>query len=340
MSKINKIEYNSFLVEIKTKIQNSRIKALKSVNKEMINLYWELGKSIVERQERNGWGKAIVENIANDLQQSFPSIQGFSSQNLWRMRKFYMNYKDNEKLAPLVREISWSHNIIIFEKLKDDQAKEFYLQMIRKFGWSKNVLLNQLENGAYEKFLINQTNFDKSVTEKHRHQAKLAVKDEYVFDFLELSQEYGERELEGALIHNVRNFLLEMGGEFAFIGNQYKIQVGAEEFYIDLLLYHRKLRALIVVELKTGKFKPEFAGKMQFYLTALNETVKHEDENSSIGIIICKEKDRTVVEYALKDSKTPIGVAQYTLKKSLPKEMKQLLPSASEIVERLKKLGD
>jgi len=251
-----------------------------------------------------------------------------------------MNYKDNEKLAPLVREISWSHNIIIFEKLKDDQAKEFYLQMIRKFGWSKNVLLNQLENGAYEKFLINQTNFDKSVTEKHRHQAKLAVKDEYVFDFLELSQEYGERELEGALIHNVRNFLLEMGGEFAFIGNQYKIQVGAEEFYIDLLLYHRKLRALIVVELKTGKFKPEFAGKMQFYLTALNETVKHEDENSSIGIIICKEKDRTVVEYALKDSKTPIGVAQYTLKKSLPKEMKQLLPSASEIVERLKKLGD
>jgi len=337
---MSKSVYSGFLDEVKTKIAQAQAQALKTVNKGLISLYWEIGKGIVEKQNEYGWGKSIVENLATDLQKSFSNLNGFSSGNLWRMRKFYLTYHKDKILAPMVREISWSHNILIFERLSNQQEREFYIKMSKKFGWSKNILMHQIEGGAFEKFLLNQTNFDKAVPQKYRHQAKIAVKDEYTFDFLELSEEYDERELELSLIKNVRNFLLEMGADFTFIGNQYKIQVGQDLFYIDLLLYHRKLKSLIAIELKTGKFKPEYAGKMQFYLTALNETVKHQNENPSIGIIICKEKDRTVVEFALKESTTPIGVAQYSIKKFLPKEMRKLLPSANDIAESLKKLEE
>ena len=235
----------------------------------------------------------------------------------------------------MVREISWSHNMVIMEKCKDDLEREFYIQMTKKYGWSKNVLIHQIEGKSYEKFLLNQTNFDKAVPEQYKHQAKLAVKDEYNFDFLEISEEHNEKELELALIKNIRNFLSEMGGDFAFIGNQYRLHVGDEDFYIDLLLYHRKLKSLVAIELKAGKFKPEYAGKMNFYLAVLDDTVKQEDENPSIGIIICKSKSKTIVEYALKKTTNPIGIASYTLTETLPKEYKDLLPSPEEIEEKL-----
>ncbi len=327
--------YKSFLAEIKDKIHNAQYNALKQVNRTLLALYWEIGKSIVEKQQQHGWGKSIVETLSKDLQNEFVGVQGYSADNLWRMRKFYLHYEANTKLAPMVQEISWSHNIIVMEKCKDDLQREFYIQMTKKYGWAKNVLIHQIEGKSYEKFLLNQTNFDKAVPEKYKYQAKLAVKDEYNFGFLELGDEHSEKELEYSLVKNIRKFLSEMGGDFAFIGNQYRLQVDDEDFYIDLLLFHRKLKSLVAIELKAGKFKPEYAGKMNFYLAVLDDTVKQEEENPSIGIIICKGKSKTVVEYALKQSVSPIGIASYTLTETLPKEYKDMLPSPKQIEERL-----
>ncbi len=340
MKEIRQSDYQSFLKEIKGKILEAQYKALKAVNRELISLNWDIGRSIVEKQEQLGWGKSIVETLSKDLQNEFPGIHGFSSQNLWRMRRFYLEYQNNTKLAPMVREIGWSHNIAIFEKCKDVLQKEFYIQMTKKFGWTKSVLVHQIESEAYERYLLNQTNFDKALEEKYRHQANLAVKDSYNFDFLELGEEYDERKLELGLIKNVRSFLLEMGGDFSFMGNQYKLDVDGDEFFIDLLLYHRRLKSLVAIELKTTDFIPEYAGKMQFYLSVLDDKVRQENENPSIGIIICKTKRRTVVEYALKNTGSPMGVADYSLSKTLPKSLKGLLPSSKEIIERLSQLAE
>lgn len=338
MKAVMSVEYKTFFKEIKERIYKAQYDALKAVNKELINLYWDIGKSIVAKQDKIGWGKAIVETLAKDLQKEFPGIQGFSSANLWRMRNFYLTYRTDEKLAPLVREISWTKNVIIMERCKDDIRREFYLKTTKKFGWTKDVLINQIEAVAFERFMANQTNFDKTVPEKYRHQAKLAVKDEYSFDFLELAEEHSEKELERALLENVRNFLIEMGGYFTFVDNQYRLEIDGEEFFIDLLLYHRKLRCLVAIELKIGAFKPEYAGKMQFYLSALNDRVKLPDETPSIGIILCKDKSRTIVEYALKDTKKPIGVSTYRLTEKLPRELKKYLPSPEEMIKRIKYL--
>lgn len=235
-----------------------------------------------------------------------------------------------------MREISWSNNIIIMEKCKDDLQREFYIQMVKRYGWTKRILSNFIENKTYEKYLLNQTNFDLTLPEERKIQAKLAVKDEYTFDFAEMSPEYSEHELEMQLINHIREFLIEMGGDFTFIGNQYHLLVGSRDLYIDLLLFHRRLRSLVAIELKIGEFEAEYAGKMQLYLTALDEQTKLTDENPSIGIIICKSKDKTFVEYALKHSNAPIGVATYQLSSSLPDNMKELLPDPEEIIKKLK----
>ena len=235
-----------------------------------------------------------------------------------------------------MREISWSNNVVIMEKCKDDLQREFYIQMTKRYGWTKRVLTNFVEAQTYEKYLLNQTNFDLTLPADRRVQAKLAVKDEYSFDFAELSPEYSEYELELQLVNNVRAFLTEMGGDFTFIGNQYHLVVGNRDLYIDLLLFHRRLRSLVAIELKIGEFEAEYAGKMQLYLTALDEQVKLPDENPSIGIIICKSKDKTYVEYALKQTSAPIGVATYQLRNTLPEDMKAMLPEPEEIVKRLR----
>jgi predicted nuclease of restriction endonuclease-like (RecB) superfamily len=340
MKKIRKSDYQAFVTDIKEKIREAQYNALKAVNYELIDLNWYIGSSIVEKQELYGWGKSVVENLSKDLQNEFPGREGFSAQNLWRIRKFFLTYQRNEKLAPLVREIGWSHNVVIFEKCKDNLQKEFYLRMTKKYGWTKSILIHQIESLAYEHYLINQTNFDKTLEEKYRHQANLAVKDSYNFDFLDLREEYNERELEVGLINNVRRFLLEMGGDFSFIGNQYKLEVEGNGFYIDLLLYHRRLKCLVAIEIKTTDFVPEYAGKMQFYLAVLDDKVKQKDENPSIGIIICKTKRRTVVEYALKNTNSPVGVADYSISKKLPEDLKGLLPTSEEIIKSLSYLTD
>lgn len=340
MDSLQKPDYQLLLSDIKAKVRQSQLRAMRAVNNELIGLYADIGRMIVEKQENFGWGKSIVESIAKDLQNEFPGTEGFSSRNLWRMRTFYLEYKDNKKLPPLVAEISWSHNIVLIEKCKDFIEREFYIRMVKKYGWTKSVLIHQIENKAYEKFLLNQTNFDKSLEEKLKYQAKLAVKDIYNFEFIELAEEYRERDLELGLLKNVRKFLLEMGEDFAFIGNQYPLKIGEDNFFIDLLLYHRKLRCFVVIELKTVKFKPEFAGKMQFYLTALDELKKQTDENPSIGIIICKEKDRTVVEFALKQTASPMGVANYTIERKLPEHLKKYLPPLDKIIESVENIDE
>ena len=332
------VDYAQLLAEVKERVRSAQYAALKAVNTELVGLYWDLGRMIVERQEQAGWGKSVVERLSQDLRREFPGVAGFSVQNLWYMRQFHMEYREHEKLQPLVGEVAWAHNLVIMSKCKDPLEREFYLRMTRKFGWSKNVLIHQIENQSYEKSLLGQTNFDQTLTPALRAQAKLAVKDEYTFDFLELAEEHSERELERALITRVEDFLRAMGGLFAFMGSQYRLEVDGREFFLDLLLFHRRLRALVAIELKIGDFQPEFVGKMQFYLTALDRQVRQEDENPSIGIILCKEKSRTIVEYALHDANKPIGVATYEITRTLPKELKGQLPRPEEIAALLEGL--
>jgi predicted nuclease of restriction endonuclease-like (RecB) superfamily len=314
-----------FITSIKEKIRLAQYEALNAVNTHLINLYWDIGKDISGKQAES-WGKSIVPVLSKELQKEFPGISGFSERNLWLMAQFYTEYHDDEFLQPLVAEISWTKHIAIMNKCKDSQERRFYILATKRFGWSKNLLINQMGNKTYEKYLLGQTNYDTTLPEAIRKQAILAVKDEYTFDFMDLADEHSERELESALVNNVRAFLLEMGNQFAFVGNQFKIKAGKKEYFIDLLLYHRTLRCLVAVELKIGEFQPEYKGKMEFYLTILNEKVKLPDENDSIGIIICKEKDRVIVEYSLRTSPMPIGVATYTTSPKLPKDYKKFLP--------------
>ncbi|KAF0134441.1 MAG: hypothetical protein FD145_666 [Candidatus Saganbacteria bacterium] len=328
-------KYANLLSEIKQRIRSAQYEALRTVNKKLISLYWDIGKMISNRQQGNSWGKAVVEKLATDLRKEFPGVQGYSVQNLWYMRQFYLEYDKNAKLQPLVGEISWAKNVVIMSKCKDLLEREFYIRMTKKFGWTKNVLIHQIENETYKKTLLNQTNFTKTLPDKIRNQAKLAVKDEYTFDFLELGEEHGELELERELISKINRFLAEMGGMFAFMGNQFRLEVDGDEFFIDLLLYHRYLKCLVAIELKIGEFKPEYVGKMQFYLAALDNLINVKGENPSIGIIMCKAKKRTVVEYALRPTNKPIGVAQYKIVSSLPANLKGQLPSPGQIEKLL-----
>ena len=329
------IPYIQLLSEIKQRIRAAQYDALKAVNKELIALYWDIGRAIIQRQGVSTWGKAVVDRLAKDLQKEFPGIGGFSASNLWRMRNFYQAYSNNTKLAPMVREIAWSHNLAILESCHDDLEREFYIRMTRKFGWSKNVLAHQIENKTYEKTLLNQTNFDRVLPDNIKNQAKLAVKDEYTFDFLELGEAHSEKELEGAIIRRLERFLREMSGMFAFVGRQVRLDVAGEEYFLDLLLYHRSLKALIAVELKVGRFVPEYVGKMQFYLAVLDEQVRLPHENPSIGIILCKTKNKTIVEFALKESRKAIGVAAYRIVTQLPPALKGKLPDPSFIARLL-----
>lgn len=330
---IKENKYTELLNSVKARIRLAQYNALKAVNKELIALYWDIGQMIVNRQEREGWGKSVVKTLSADLQKEFPGVQGYSVQNLWYMRQFYMEYQDNTKLQPMVGEISWAKHIIIMGRCKDLFEREFYIRMTKRMGWTKDVLIHQIDNKTYEKTLLNQTNFSKALPEKIKDQAKLAVKDEYTFDFLELGDEHSEIELERAIINKINRFLIEMGGAFTFVGNQYRLEIDGREFFIDILLYHRRLKCLVAIELKTGDFKPEHTGKMQFYLAALDSIVKEKGENPSIGIILCRQKSRTIVEYALRESRKPIGVAKYQILTKLPQFLKNELPAPEQIIK-------
>lgn len=324
----------SFIVDVIVKVRAAQYEALKAVNIHLINLYWEIGKSIAEKQAES-WGKSVVANLSKELQKEFPGVSGFSVGNLWLMAQFYSEYQAFENLVPLVREISWSKHIVILKKCKDNTQRQFYTVATKKFGWTKDILTHQIENKTYEKYLLNQTNFDETVPDKIKNQAILAVKDHYNFDFLELNDFHSEKELELELIKNVRKFLIEMGHHFTFVGSQYALNINDKEYKIDLLLYHRLLQCLVAIDLKINDFEPEHKGKMEFYLNVLNDKVKLPNENDSIGIIICKYKDRTVVEYSLKNTLNPIGIATYSTSTTLPEKYKDFLPNKHLIEERL-----
>ena len=331
-------DYRETLMEIKERILQAQYIALKTVNKCLTKMYWDIGKTIVLKQEADpeSWGKSVVEQLSIDLQRECRGIKGFSPRNIWRMRNFYLKYNGNKKLTRLVSEIPWSHNIEIFQRCKDSLEREFYIRMVRKFKWSRDLLISQIKNRTFEKTMSTQTNFEITLQEGVYHQAQITVKDEYTFDFLDLGNEYDERQLENAIIRNLPSFLTEMGGVFAFIGNQYHLEVSGKEFFIDLLLFHRELGCLVAIDLKIGEFKPEYVGKMLFYLTALDEKVRNERENPPIGMILCKSKDMTIVEYTLKPANSPIGVAKYCTTKDLPNDLKGKLPGPEQIERLLK----
>ncbi len=328
-------DYALFLSDIKAKIKQAQYEAMKAVNTQLVWLYWEIGKSITEKQAQQGWGKSVVENLAKDLQAEFPKMRGLSTTNFWYMMQFYTEYHSVELLQSMIGEISWTHHTIILSKCKDDQQRRFYILATKKFGWTSRVLSHQIENQTFEKYLLNQTNFDETLPEKYKDQAVLAIKDHYNFDFLELADQHSEFELETALINNIQKFLLELGSDFAFMGHQFRLPIEGEDYKIDLLLFHRRLQSLIAIDLKIGMFKPEYKGKMEFYLNVLNDSVKLTNENDAIGIVICREKNRTVVEYSLKNTIHPIGVATYSLTSTLPENLKQFLPDAKRIADKV-----
>lgn len=327
--------YGDFLLEIKAQIRQRQFQALRAANRELLQLYWWLGENISRRQTEQGWGKSVVENLARDLQTEFPGRNGFSVQNLWLMRQFFNEYANLPNLQPLIGEISWAKNLLIMARCKDALEREFYLRATARFGWTKNVLQHQLDNHSYAQYLNGQTNFDAAVPDTIKAQAMLAVKDHYTFDFLGLADAHSERELEEALVKNLRRFLAEMGGAFTFVGNQYRLEVDGKDYFIDLLLFHRRLRCLVAIELKIGEFKPEHKGQIEFYLDTLDQQHRLEGENPPIGIVICRSKTKTVVEYALRTASHALGIATYTVTPQLPAQYLDELPSPEQIAARL-----
>lgn len=329
--------YIAFLQTIKQRIHKSRIAAYRTVNKELIDLYLDIGKEIAQRQEREGWGKSVVEHLSQDLQKEFSGAAGFSAQNLWFMRQMYLEYSQSPNLLQLVREIPWGQNITIMTKIKDSGERAYYLRMTTEMGWSRSVLLHQIKTAAYQRHqsISKQHNFKQTLQPVLAEQADEAMKDVYALDFLGITKPVVERELERRMVNHIRDVLLEFGQGFAFIGNQYPLKLNDETYYLDLLFYHRKLRSLVVIELKTGKFKPEYAGKMNFYLNLLNDFAREAGENPAIGIILCGDRNRIEVEYALKGIDKPVGVAEYMLTRKLPPEWKDKLPDPKKLEKQI-----
>ncbi|MCL2687089.1 MAG: PDDEXK nuclease domain-containing protein [Methanobrevibacter sp.] len=325
-NKIDKNHQKDF-VDILKMIKTSQHNALQSVNTELINLYWNIGNYIDEKVEKSNWGQSIVIELSEYLVEKEPTLKGFQARNLWRMRQFYSTYKDYPKLSPLVREISWTNNLIIFSRCQTIEEKEFYLRKAKKEKWSKRELDRVISSSLFERTMLSDIKFSPT-TKKIYPDTNEYFKDDYVFEFLGLNEYYNEDELQKGLINNLKNFILEIGKDFSFIGEKYRLQVGNSDFYIDLLFFHRELQCLVAFELKTEKFRPEHIGQLNFYLEALDRDVKKDNENPSIGILLCNDKDDTVVEYALSRSLSPAMVSQYQTKlpdrKILQRKFKEL----------------
>lgn len=314
---INK-NYDDILKNIITDIKFAKVQTVKAVNKNLILLYWNIGKRISDEQIIQNYGKSVVEKLSKDLRQEFPNAKGFSSRNLWDMKRFYEFYNGNIILRQLVAELPWGHNLVILNKIKDIKETEFYLKKSIQFGWSRSVLVHQIENKLYERQGKSVTNFKKALPSINSELAQQTFKDPYIFDFLNIQEEQKEKNLEDQLVKNITKFLLELGTGFSFIGRQYHIAVSTEDFYIDLLFYNIELHCYVVIELKATKFEPEFAGKLNFYVTAVDRQLRKEGDNPTIGLLLCKSKDNVVVEYSLSDINKPIGISEYKFKKIMP----------------------
>jgi len=344
MSNIQTTEYKEFIKEIKQRVREVQIKASLQVNSTLLEFYWELGSKIVQKQKKAHWGSGFLKNMSRDLMREFPDVKGFSKRNLEFIRKWYLFYSKNNAIAKQVVSqlvlIPWGQNILIIQKSKTVNEALFYVQKTIENSWSRAVLRHQIESQLYERIGKALTNFSNTLPQPQSDLANELTKDPYQFDFLTLRDKYNERELEDGLMEHITKFLMELGQGFAFVGRQYKLSVGNKDFYIDLLFYHIKLYCYVVVELKVVDFEPEFAGKLNFYISAVDGEIRGERDNPTIGILICKSKNSTIVEYALKDINKPMGVSEYQLSNILPKEFKSSLPSIEEIEEELMNLNE
>ncbi len=329
-------DYAEFLNTLKIQIQQTQIRAVSSVNRELVLLYWRIGREILQRQKQRGWGAKVIERLANDLRKEFPEMKGFSRANLLYMRAFAEAYQDEQFVQQVVGQIPWGHNIRILDKVKDAEEREWYIRQTIENGWSRNVLVMRIESNLYERTGKAQTNFERTLPKPQSDLAQNLLKDPYILDFLTIGLEAHEREIESLLLQHLKEFLLELGVGFAFVGSQYHLEIGEQDFFLDLLFYHLKLRCYVVIELKNVEFKPEFAGKMNFYLSAVDDLLKHADDCASIGLILCKTKNKIVVEYALRDTAKPIGISEFQLTESLPENLRGKLPTIEEIEAELK----
>jgi len=324
--------YTTLLHNLKMEISQARIRAHLSVNKEMISLYWSIATHILERQKKEGWGTKVIENISKDLRKEFPEMKGLSYQNISYMRQFAIEYNQKTILQQPVGEIPWGHNIVIFSKLKQGNERLWYARKTIEHGWSRNVLNLQIQSNLYSREGRSINNFQNTLLSPQSDLANQILKNPYTFDFLSIGKDAYEREIEKELVKHIEKFLLELGAGFAFVGKQYPVNIAGESYFIDLLFYHLKLRCYVVIELKAGKFKPEYIGKLNFYLSAIDDILKHKDDKPSIGILLCKDKGEQVkAEYALRDINKPIGLAEYSIDQSLPEEIKTSLPSITEL---------
>jgi predicted nuclease of restriction endonuclease-like (RecB) superfamily len=323
--------YDVFLRHLKERIRSAQVRAALAVNQELILLYWQIGRSILEQQQREGWGTKVIERLAQDLKKEFPEIKGFSRSNLGYMKAFAEAYPDEEILQRSVGKLPWRHNIALIDKLKTQEHRLWYAQKAIENGWSRDILVYQIESGLLQRQGEAVTNFDRTLPQPQSDLAKQLIKDPYSFEFLSIQETAQERELEQALVTQIRDFLLELGVGFSFVGSQYHLEVDGDDYYLDLLFYHLKLRCFIVIDLKMTEFLPEYSGKMNFYVSAVDDQMRHSTDNPTIGLILCKSKSKTKAEYALRNLNTPIAVATHRL----PKQLKENLPSIEQLEMQL-----
>jgi len=330
-------EYIKTLADLKRQIQEARLRAVTAVNSEMIRAYWTIGKTISEKENQSAWGAKIIDKLSKDLSSAFPDMKGFSKRNLLYMRQLYDAYSDAEFAQQLVAQIPWGHNTILLQKLNNTEERLWYAAKIIENGWSRSMLLIWIENNIYKREGKAITNFKSTLPHPQSDLAQQITRDPYCFEFLSLEEDFREKELEKGLLDHIQKLLMEFGRGFAFVGRQCPLEIDGDEFLVDLLFYHTTLHCYVIVELKTEKFKAEFAGKMNFYLGAVDRILKKENDNPSIGLILCKNKSKIQVEIALQDIKKPIGVSDYlvSIGKTIPKELKRSLPTIKEIEEEL-----
>jgi len=327
--------YDEFLRGLKERIRTAQVRAALAVNRELVLLYWRIGQDILERQRQSGWGSKVIDRLAADLRSAFPEMSGFSPRNLKYMRAFAEAWPDEDFVQQVAAQLPWFHNCTILDKLKNLAERIWYAQQTIENGWSRNILIHQIESNLFHRKGKAMTNFDRTLPAPQSELAQQIIKDPYNFDFLSLGSEAKERDLERGLIAQLQKFLLELGVGFAFVGSQYPLEVDGEDFFIDLLFYHLKLRCFVVIDLKMDQFRPEYAGKMNFYLSAVDDLLKHSSDQPSLGIILCKTKKKMVVEYALRDTSKPLGVAEYRITAALPERLKGNLPSIEDLEAEL-----
>ena len=335
MSDLQSVGYQLWLGDLKAQIQVAQQQAVLAVNQELLKLYWQIGNDILQRQQQQGWGSKVIDQLAKDLRVAFPELKGFSARNLKYMRAFAEAWREPEFVQQPVAQLPWGHHLVLLTKLKESSSRLSYAALVQQHGWSRNVLVHQIESQVLQRQGQATTNFAQTLPAPQSELAQQTLKDPYIFDFLSLGMAAHERDIEKALTQHISQFLLELGSGFAFVGKQVPLEIGGQDFYLDLLFYHLKLRCYLVIELKAGDFKPEHVGQLSFYLSAVDDHYKAEQDAPTIGLLLCKNRNKVIAEYALRDNSKPIGVSEYQLAQCLPPNLEDQLPSIERIEQEL-----